>query len=320
VSLEEAASTIVVPPGGEVSGFQLKLRAVPARAVRGVVLHPDGTPAAKVAVTLGAEFRPGSVESKLDGTFEFPAVPEGEWRFFAEAQSGSVKMRALEWIEVKTHDVENVKLRLAAPLTVRGRLNVPSSGDEPAPRILPFTFIRVGGHSRGDDLVPGGIALAEPAAGGELYMQDFYPGVYRLDAMLQAPPPPYYLDSIQVGGADLTRQEVEITSDTTIAVVYKKDGGTVRGKAENCASGGVVLVPADPALQRPGFSKSGSCESNGHYEIVAVRPGDYFALAFAGNGPVMRVDQSLLNQAVRVTVRAGETSSLDLKTATRPVF
>jgi hypothetical protein len=103
-------------------------------------------------------------------------------------------------------------------------------------------------------------------------------------------------------------------------MVYKSDGGTVSGKAENCASGGVLLVPGDPALRRKGFSKSAPCDSGGHYEVRAVRPGDYYALAFAGNGPVPALDEALLHQGVKVTVRAGEASSADLRTITRPVF
>ncbi len=66
------------------------------------------------------------------------------------------------------------------------------------------------------------------------------------------------------------------------------------------------MVPSDPARRRAGFSKSGPCDSIGHYEIRAVRPGEYYALAFAGNGPVSAVDEALLGQAVKVTVRAGE--------------
>jgi Carboxypeptidase regulatory-like domain len=322
VTVAEAASKIVVSPGGEVSGVELKLRAVPAHAVRGLVLNPDGSPASKVSITLGTEFRHASAESKPDGTFEFPAVPEGEWRFSAESQSGSVRLRAIEWVEVKGHDLENVKLRLTPPLTLLGKITIQPSKDEPAPpRLGPFVLSRLGGHTRGDDdPVPGGIALIEPGLNGDLRVLDVYPGVYRLGTMLQPPPPPYYLDSIQVGGADLARQDVEITSDTALMMTYKTDGGSVRGKAENCNAGGVVLVPADPTLRRPGFSKSGPCDSTDRYEVLALRPGEYFALAFAGNGPVVTVDESLLNQAVRVTVRTGEASSVDLKTVTKPVF
>ena len=89
---------------------------------------------------------------------------------------------------------------------------------------------------------------------------------------------------------------------------------------ENCASGGVLLVPSDLALRRRGFSRSGLCDSSDRYEVGAVRPGEYYAVAFAGNGLVLAVDEALLKQAVRVTVRAGEASVADLRAVTRPVF
>jgi hypothetical protein len=51
-----------------------------------------------------------------------------------------------------------------------------------------------------------------------------------------------------------------------------------------------------------------------------VRPGEYYVVAFAGNGPVLALDEALLKQGVKVTVRAGEASSADLRTITRPVY
>src|SRR5262249_23723968 len=115
-------------------------------------------------------------------------------------------------------------------------------------------------------------------------------------------------------------RDAEISADTAITVVYKNNGGWVRGKVENCASGGVLLVPSDPAMRGRGFSKSAPCDAKGYYEVLAVRPGDYYALAVAGNGPVPVVDDALLGRATKVTVRAGEGTSADLLTITKPVF
>jgi len=315
-----AASKIVVLPGSEVSGVELKLMAVPAHTVRGILLNPDGTPAPKVAIALAGGPRTTPVISETDGTFEFPAVAEGEWRFSAEAQKGSVKLRAIEWIEVAKHNVENVKLRLLPPLTLRGKVAMQARKDTPAlkpGRIM--LALRGGRTSREDDLGLAGAALAEPDANGD-FVLDAYPGVYRIGPLFLQSPPPYYLDAIRIGGADLATQDVEISSDAGITVVYKTDGGSVRGKAENCASGGVILVPADPARRRPVFSRSVACDSSGNYEVDAVRPGDYYALAFAGNGPVLTLDEVLLNQAVKVSVRAGEATSADVPTITKPVY
>ena len=62
------------------------------------------------------------------------------------------------------------------------------------------------------------------------------------------------------------------------------------------------------------------CDSNDRYGIAGVRPGEYYALAFAGNGPLPVLDRSLLNQASRVTVRAGEVSSADLRAIPQPPY
>jgi Carboxypeptidase regulatory-like domain len=321
VDAAEAASKIVVFPGSDVSGVELKLLAVSAHAVRGVLLNPNGTPAPKVAITMADAPRSVQAVSEQDGTFEFPDVVEGEWRLSAQAQNGSAKLRAMEWIEVSKHDLENVKLRLVPPLTLRGRVVMQGPKDAPEPRPEPLILSLSGGPaSREGDIGLGGAVLAEPDANGDFVAQDAYPGVYRLGPLFPQARSPYYLDAIRIGDADLTMQEVEISSDVAITVVYKADGGSVHGKAENCASGGVVLVPSDPARRRPGFSKSAACDSSGNYQVDAVRPGDYYALAFAGNGPVLTVDDVLLNQAVKVSVRAGEASSADLKTITKPVY
>jgi hypothetical protein len=319
VALPEAALKIVVLPGGEVSDVELKLLAVPAHAVRGVLVNPDGTPAPKVAVALGEAIQPLSVESNPDGTFEFAAVPEGEWRSSADVRRRGVDLRATEWIEVTKHDIESVKLRLAAPLTLRGKVVMEAEKGSSPPRLSPMILaLRGGRNSREGDLGPIGSGPISPDANGNIIAQA-YPGVYQLSTIMQPPPPPYYLDAVLVGEANLITDEVEIATDAAITVVYKTDGGVVRGTAENCASGGVVLVPRDPSLRR-GFSRSGPCDSSDRYEVRAVRPGEYYAVALAGNGPVLAVDEALLNHAVKVTVRAGEASSADLRAITHPVY
>ena len=196
----DGASKVVVLPGGEILDVELKLLAVPAHTVRGVVLNPDGTPAPKVAIALGEAVRSRTVESKADGTFEFPAVAEGEWRFLAEAQKGALKLRATEWIEVPRHDLENVKLRLVPPVTMRGKvvMDAPkdAAGETPAQRPGPLILSLRGGRTRSPgDLGLAG-AIANPDAKGDFIVQDAYPGVYRLAPLLQPPPPPYYLDEI----------------------------------------------------------------------------------------------------------------------------
>ena len=123
-------------------------------------------------------------------------------------------------------------------------------------------------------------------------------------------PPLFYLDSIRMGNAPAAGELELFAGSPELTVVYKSDGGRVRGTLESCNSNLVVLAPQDaPGL--PVFT--GTCGPDGRYEIDSVRPGDYSAVALPGlrlwEGDV---DPALLRNAIRITVRAGETTQADL--------
>ena len=155
---------------------------------------------------------------------------------------------------------------------------------------------------------------------------------------------------MRLGGVTMPAPEVELSfGPVDISLVYKTGGGTVRGVVEKCASGGVLLVQQDLLMRLPGFVRNAICDSNDRYEITAVRPGEYYALAFSqvwrpkfdtgsfsmpreyfavfmfsdhGSTPAWapKFDDGLLNQASRITVRAGEVSSADLHPVARPPY
>jgi hypothetical protein len=309
-----AASKIMGRPGVWQSDIELKLLAVPTRSIRGVVLNPDGTPASKVPVVLGEDFFTPTVrvEAKSDGTFEFPAAVDGPWRVSADVERGDVKLRAAQWVEMTGHELEGLKLRLNAQVTVRGRVIMETMEGRTAPK-APMVSLRAFGHGRMSEAAPPG----RPDAEGNFTMERFYPGVYRFGGRDSAPPG-YYLDEVRLGEAVLAAPDVEIDSGAVpLTLVYKTKGGTVRGSVENCAAGGVLLVPQNPVLRWPQSMLSATCDSSDRYQIPAVRPGDYYALAFPADksSPIWspEFDESLVSQAARIAVRAGETTSLDLR-------
>ena len=324
VAVREAASRIVLRPGGEVLDIELKLLAVPAHAVRGVLLNPDGKPVPNAKISLGEGFlNPLAfrVVSELDGTFVFPAVADGEWGLSASLTSEGVLLKGAQWIEMEGHEIEGEKLRLSRPFSVRGRIvmNAPKGAPPPKPPSVTLVWhVSRNGLTLGPRLG----SPSQPDTDGIFQVDNVYPGVYRIVA--DDPPPPYYLDAILLGEAEPATGDVELSSGAVpITLVYKTDGGTVRGIAQKCASGGVQMVPKDGTLQRPGFLRWARCDSNDHYEIDAVRPGEYYALALTGNSwpwDATDLDDDFLNQASRVTVRTGETSSADLRAITRPAY
>jgi hypothetical protein len=130
---------------------------------------------------------------------------------------------------------------------------------------------------------------------------------------------------VRLGEAELHAPELELSSGAIpITLVYKTNGGMVRGTVDNCASGGVVLVPQDPAMRWPGLIHRVRCDSNDHYEITSVRPGEYYALAVHTDVSSRRrlptLDDGRLDQASKVTVRAGETCSADLRAIAQPLY
>ena len=283
VTMPEAAGKVPLVAGGEVADLELKLQTLPAHAIRGVIVNVDGKPAPKVEVTLEQDFQPVQrVESKADGSFEFPAVVDGEWRLSAQVESGGVKLRASRWVEMAEKDREGVKLQLNAPFAVRGQVVVEAPKGLPAPRYTSYVVVSTAYRGREARAQRANAVRGRPEADGTFSLTPVYPDTYRIGAM---PPDGYYLDAIRLGGAELATPEMELTSGAPlVTVIFKTNGGAVRGTVENCGSGGVVVVPQDAMFRDS--ARPARCDPNGRYEIAALRPGEYYVLALAPEGLV----------------------------------
>ena len=313
------AVPVMVRIGGDISNLDIKLAEVPAHRIRGAVLDVKGNPVPKTTVTLakGAGSPALIRNTRDDGTFEFEAVAGGEWRISANVDPGGPKLWAAQWVQLKAHDLENLELRPAAPFAIQGKIVMEVPEGAPAPKPPPVMLAFNAGAPGLADKPAGTFLTGVPDAKGDFQLQDVYPGRYQILPGL--PPPQYYLDSIRIGGHDALESDVEILSGAQpLTVAYKLGGGTVRGTVENCASGTVRLLPHDKAMWRPGFVFFAPCDSNDRYAIAAVRPGEYYVLAIAGDSSTPWYattwdNDALLNRSASVTVRAGENSSADLR-------
>lgn len=74
-----------------------------------------------------------------------------------------------------------------------------------------------------------------------------------------------------------------MAAGVTLLFVFKTRGGRVRGSVEKCEEGTVALIPRDEAKRWRGFLRTARCDSANGYDIGAVRPGEYYAVAFGGD-------------------------------------
>ena len=312
-----AAVKIVVRAGSEEWGQDIRLRAAPVRRMRGVVLDPRGDPAPHVPVQVAriGELVPEDIQtvSAEDGAFEFPALPDGEWRVFAQSEKGGAKVRAFAVAQVAGRDLDGVDLRLTAPFSLHGSVTLGGPvGSKPGAKVGLFLRPFVVGSE--------GLAQGLTDQDGAFKIDNVYPGLYKI--MATSPGPPHFLASVKVGEREALGQYVELGSGALpIKVTFESQGGGIRGTVEDCGSAIVVLTPWDKDLQDPQFVRTAQCREGGRYEISDIRPGDYYAFAFdKWEGPmelISSLDQSLTNQAVAVRVSRGEVATVDLKVTVR---
>jgi hypothetical protein len=313
------AGKIVLSAGASLDHIEIKLRAAPAHAIRGHLLNPDGTAAPDTALMLSSFKGAFQAKSSTDGTFEFMAV-DGDWRLSSEAPADSLtsKPRASQFVTVAGRDREGVKLQLDAPISVSLHAVAETEPNTLAPKFTPRPMTLVTVDRTGMGMI-GDRVLARPEPDGTFSLTGgVYPRSYEISA---GEPAGYYLASVRLGETPVPGRAIDVSDGAVITLVYRADGGTVRGMVENCANGGVVLVAQDRVARRFEDVRQAECDTSDRYEFTAVRPGAYSILGLARDPSdflwIPRWDDALAGQAAGVTVRANETLSLDLRAVSR---
>ena len=317
------AERIVVRPGWEMTGYDIRLRAVPVYRVRGVVFGEDGKRAAGVAVGITAadrlEHDSDGVKSGEDGTFEFPSVHQGDWRLMALYQkrdqplSREPGLRGFAEAMVARHDLENLVIHLSSPFSVSGVVEREEPRDAKGNRETTSVVLESATHGWG--------ASARHQQDGTFRIDNIYPDRYRIGTY--GAPPGFYVESIRLGENDVTGQGVELTpASPPLRIVYRAGAGRVRGTVENGGGATVVLLPRNEALLTNQFIRSAKCDGDGRYEIGSLKPGDYYLLAFPQADLTALEDpdfvRPLAAQAVSVQVDNGRVTPADLKVTPWP--
>jgi hypothetical protein len=321
------ASRIVWRGEGDAGGYDIRLRAVPVFPVSGTVVDDAGKPVTGATVKLlpvedGGQLQltettpEAQVATQAEGAFEFPAVRPGHWALMAEWKRGNQILSAAVDGRVSRTDWQDVRIHLEVPFTVRGVIEAPDSGGATRLVILEST-----------DLLLWQRTIGPSGADGRFEIPNVHAGRYKI--LIVGAARRVYLDSVQFGGREVLGQAVDLADGSLpLRVVYKSNGGMVRGSAEHCAA--VIVFPKDPALQDTQFTRVMKCDAGGQFGTGTLRPGDYFAAAVSapeyesleqlldelsfGSVPVGQ----LAGSAESVRVEAGQSTTVTLKVTAWP--
>lgn len=316
VSRASEAQKILLRPGARLMDQDLKLLAVNAYKIRGQIRDNNGDPLSKVVVKLAraekaAHAAERSTLTAADGSFEFPDAYDGDWRVSAERVIGDETLRTFSAVTISGRDADGLELRLSAPFGVPVQFLVVTP-DATIPILSEVTLAPEWGGK-----APG----SKPNKEGEPILEGLYPGRYLVMPQSLSG---YYLASISLGDQDIFGRMTEFTPNSPpLRIVYRSDGGTLRGTVEDCGNASIVVAPQDASLQRgdPYSVRFGRCSANGQFEIGNLRPGKYYAFAFAtpsDRASFLAALPNLVNNAVSIEVQAKESVTAELKVS--PAF
>jgi hypothetical protein len=183
----------------DVGTFQIV--ASPATTIRGVVLGPQGTPAAGARVHVPSESGfEGPLAARVtddDGRFALTGATPGRYTLWASppaSTEGLLDGVALHDVVVAREDLSDVTIRLAPAGRLSGRVEFSGSGrPAPDPRRVRLSVTR-------DGYKP----VVVPVAADGTFVQDFFPGRDTIRASVAGDRDiQWLLQSVQWGGTDL---------------------------------------------------------------------------------------------------------------------
>jgi protocatechuate 3,4-dioxygenase beta subunit len=343
VADSDAASTIDVRPGAEVTRVDMTLGAPRAYIIRGrVVDRRPGSVLPRTSIRLiPQDSSPADLLSRLsrpippsrfgpqDGTFEFLNVSPGAYTLTATVTENGIfnvgedRAAAVASIVVSNSDLDGVLLELGNTGYLTGTVRLdPAATVEFVPSPLMQVHLLSADPSLVRLLGNGGQQWPLEADGSfELSALRF--GEYYVS--MKGLPSGFFLKEARFEQTDVLNMPLRFSGNTTSALelVVSPNSGSIAGLALDGAGqplpgARVVLIPATNR-ERTYLFKAVTADSSGSYAITAVAPGDYILAAWEAIEPYAFFDPELIREAetAGTRVRIGESSSVTFNVTAR---
>ena len=330
------ASLVTVASGDERNGIDLTLFATPAVSVSGIVTGPDG-PMRMIAIRLlppnaadMTDYIPGGTATAItdaNGEFTFLGVAPGQYTLKAtfvpdEATRSGPALWTAQPVTVGERDLDDLTVTMEPGARVSGRVEFTAAGSTASdPRRFRVSLRPIGAQTWRPS--PGAVGPDWIFhTGGEP------PGRYVANI---SSPPGWMLQSVTMGGQSNPDAVIELGTEDLSGLIYTFSNrpsavsGTVVDAARQGAFVDVIVFPADTSFWREGIFQSlrvsrVRASSAGAFKFPSLMLGDYYAaavsaqLTFGWQDPAFL--ERLIANATRFALRAGQDTTLELKTFT----
>jgi hypothetical protein len=330
-----AAVPISLAAGEQRLGVDLVTMFVPTAQVRGVVLRPDGQPAAGARLTIA---RARAVMSSLDamsasatadakGAFSFGSVATGDFVINARAasqtasaaQPGPARPAApvLDlWgttpVTLDGREMTGVTVTLQQGMTVTGRLMFESVNNTTPPALagmrmmMTSAAVAEGGGLSGNSAAS--LSMSPANADGTFAFRGLAPGRYSLSASGPGLATAWMQKAVMVNGRnawDTGGFEIRAGEDLADVTVVMTDqvgeisGTLLHADGRPAPEVHVLVFPTDKTRWT---SVSGRMRpparpaSDGRYRVTSLQPGDYYVAALSRFDPANLFDTAFLEQ------------------------
>lgn len=308
-----------------ISGTTLDSKGQPLR--RGnVMLNPRSPNGAFFGMTMGGPIKP-------DGTFSISNVPPGDYTVRANAPMsgpGLPPETLMANVTVTGEDITGLVLTPTKSVKITGHITLDPRGTwlEPAairPQAMPrnpepMMMMGIGQPTVNDDFT-----FELPTMPAAVFVRVFPTGPGST---------PWTVKSIQYDGREVIDSGIDLSDGHDVSGVE-----IVLTNRQQIVSGAVSNAKGQPVLDatviffsqdserwsgQTRFLGQGRPDQNGRYSVRTLPAGEYFAVAVETTNMAERganpqaFFEDLSRTAVRVTIREGETKTLDLKLADRP--
>ena len=321
------AGPVMVPPGGEIGGMDIRMVRLKSVRVKGRVI---GAPAdqevtvrlvPKDAGVMGLITGRNATVKKQDGTFEIAGATAGSYTLRAGDATGLKAMGSVLPLEVGDKPIEGVALEIAAAIDQAGTLAVEDSDLKPVAGI-PLKGTRVLLESAsGMILIPPNVPVAED---GTFMFKELPAEKYFVRVMNG--PPNCYVSSVRLGPQEMGDDGLNLGLAGTgrIEIKLRQGGalvdGVIRGEDGGPMAG--VTVALVPASRKYLLYQSTFTDQKGAFRFRNVTPGDYKVLAWEEVEPNAFQDPEFLKpfegRAEAISLKDNEHKSITtLKTIPR---